>query len=91
MPPGAMSLTIQFVLFCFVFFLLRRECASQLDFRDHMMCFFFVTNKFNSEMQRDFLVVAIFAKTESYLPSNLLVCAMMYRTSAMYQLLTCQK
>ena len=38
-----------------------------------------------------FLVVAIFAKTECYSPSNLLVRSAMCRTSATYQLSTCRK
>ena len=60
--------------------------------------------KFNSKMQAMFcgrilpslytvvfLVVTSFAKTECYSPSNLLVRSVTYRTSAMYQLSTCQK
>ena len=65
-------------------------------------CVFFVASKFNSEMQAmfcgrilpslySFLVVAIFAKTECYSPSNLLVRSAMCRTSATYQLSTCRK
>ena len=38
-----------------------------------------------------FLVVAIFAKTACYSPSNLLVRSVMCRTSATYQLSTCRK
>ena len=38
-----------------------------------------------------FPLVAIFAKTECYSPSNLLVCSAMCRTSATYQLSTCRK
>ena len=38
-----------------------------------------------------FLVVAIFAKTECYSPSNLQVRSAMCLTSAMYQLSTCRK
>ena len=59
------------------------------------MCFF-VASKFNSEMQAmfcgrilpslcSFFVVVIFAKTECYSPSNLLVRSAMYCTSATYQ------
>ena len=72
-----------------------------LDFREHVMCFLSLANStarcrrcFVAEFFQvyiGFLIVAIFAKTECYSPSNLLVRSAMCRTSATYQLSTCRK
>ena len=67
---------------CDVFFLLRANSTARWRR-------FFVAEFF--QVYKIFLVVAIFAKTECYLPSNLLVRSAMCRTSATYQLSTCRK
>ena len=88
-----------------VFFSPSRMCIliGLLDFREHMMCFFFWSRANSTARCRRcfvaeffhvyivFLVIAIFAKTECYSPSNLLVRSATYRTSATYQLSTCRK
>ena len=87
---------LKYRLFFFFFF-------SVTIISNHVMCFFlswansrarctgrcFVAEFF--QVYIVFLVVAIFAKTECYSPSNLLVRSATYRTSAMYQLSTCPK
>ena len=101
MPPGAMSLKYGPFFFFFISvenvhfnwiigFSGTRDvffCREQIQQRDsgdvlwqNSSKFFFV-----------FLVVAIFAKTECYSPSNLLVRSAMCRISATYQLSTCRK
>ena len=101
-PLGAMSLKIQAVFLVFFFsvknvhfnwiigfsgtrdvFLFCREQIQQRDECDVLWQ--------NSSKSIVFLVVAIFAKTESYSPSNLLVHSAMCRTSATYQLSACRK
>ena len=99
MPPGAMSLKIQVVFFFFpcpsrlcelIGFSESRDvfCLSQANSTARCrQCF--VAEFF--QVYIVFLVVAIFAKTECYSPSNLLVCSAMCRTSVTYQLSTCRK
>ena len=88
--------------FLFIFFPSPSRMCKLIGFSGLRDVFFFVASKFNSEMQAmfcgrilpslySFLVVAIFAKTECYSPSNLLVRSAMCRTSATYQLSTCRK
>ena len=81
MPPGAMSLKIQVVI---LFFSPSRMCIligysgthdSTARCRRCFVAEFF-------QVYIVFLVVAIFAKTECYSPSNLLVRSAMCRTSA---------
>ena len=73
-----------------------------IEFRDRVM-FFFLSRANSTARCRQcfvaeffqvyivFLVVAIFAKTVCYSPSNLLVRSAMCRTSATQQLSTCRK
>ena len=99
MPPGAMSLKIQVVSFFFSVknvhfnwiigfsgtrdvFLSRANSTARC--RQCFVAEFF-------QVYIVFLVVAIFAKTECYSRSNLLVRSAMCRTSATYQLSTCRK
>ena len=86
-----MSLKIQAV-FLFLFFSPSRMCIliGLLDFREHVMCFLSRANStarcrrcFVQEFFQVyivFLVVASFAKTKCYSPSNLLVRSAMCRT-----------
>ena len=94
MPPGTMSFL--------GFFLCRESAVGNWLFRITWRVFFIVARKFNSEMQQCFLaeffqgyivflVVATFAKTDCYSPSNLPVCSATYRASATYQWSTCRK
>ena len=81
------------------FFSPSRMCIliGLLDFREHVMwanstarCRRWFVAEF-IQVHIVFIGVAIFAKTECYSPSNLLVCSATYRTSARHQLLTCRK
>ena len=99
MPPGAMSSKIQVFFFFFsvenvqvhwifgiTWCVFLSRANSTVRCRRCFVAEFF-------QVYVVFLVVAIFAKTECYSPSNLLVHSVtyMYRTSVMYQLSTCQK
>ena len=97
MPPGAMSLKIQVV---FLFFITVENVHFNWIIGFSGTCDVFFCRE--QIQQRDagnvlwqvyivFLVVAIFAKTKCYSPSNLLVRSMMCHTSATYQLSTCRK
>ena len=103
MPPGTMSLKIPAGRFSFFFFFSVKNvhfnwiigfsgthdvffCREQIQQRDAGDVLWQ-----NSSKSIVFLVVAIFAKTKCYSPSNLLVRSAMCRISATYQLLTCQK